>query len=122
MFSGSEPAPDTMGPVLLLPLLFTVFAVAARISARAYWRNFGKRKAHWWYVYPLLGLALVFGAAWMYKIYNPDILTRTMYLQTLITLKVRLAHYTAFLLPLFTTIVILLYDRAERLRDRRSIA
>lgn len=122
MFSGAYGAPESMNEVLLLPLLFTFFAVAARVAARTYWRNFGRRKPHWWYVYPLLALALLFGAKWIYLLFNPDSLDRTMYLQTLITRKVRVAHYVAFLLPLLTTIGIVLYDRAENERVRRQVA
>ncbi|RYG39818.1 hypothetical protein EON79_23680 [bacterium] len=122
MFSGGEyGAPETMGPVLLLPLLFTFFAIAGRVAARTYWRNFGKRKPHWWYVYPLLALALYSGMKWVYFMWNPDILERTMYLQTLITNKVKIAHYLAFLIPLITTIWIVLYDRREAQRERTAV-
>lgn len=122
MFSGSMGAPDSISDVLLLPLLFTFFALAARISARIYWRNFGKRKRHWWYVYPLLALAIFFGADWMYKMFNPDSLTRMMYLGTLTSRKVLAAHYLSFFIPLLTTIGIVLYDRLEAKRISRMVA
>lgn len=107
-----------MSEVLLLPLIFTFFAVVGRVAARKYWRNFGKRKPHWWYVYPLLALALLFGAQWMFFMFNPNSLDRIMYTQTLITRKVKAAHFMAFLLPLGATIWIVLYDRLESSRIR----
>lgn len=120
MFSAATGAPDAMGTVLLLPLLFTFFAVLGRVAARAYWRNYGVRRAHWWYVYPLLAIALIAGFKWIYLMYNPNELDRMMYLQTLITMKVKIAHYLAFLTPLVATIWIVLYDRIEATRDRRT--
>lgn len=123
MFSPGTGAPDSMMPVLLLPLLFTFFALAARISARAYWRNFGKRKPHWWYVYPLLALGLLFGFEKIFLLFNPfSELDRHMYGQTLVERKVRIAHYLAFIVPLISLVGIVLYDRAEASRARRSTA
>lgn len=114
MFSGANGSPESLGTLILMPLLFTFFGLAARMSARMYWRNFGVRKAHAWYVYPLLALGLLFGFARIYQIYNPDEFVRMAYSQTILTKKLYYGHFAAFLIPLAALLAVAVYDLRER--------
>lgn len=114
MFNSATGSPDSVGQLILMPLLFTFFALAARMSARIYWRNFGKRKNHYWYVYPLLVIALYFGFQRIYPLYNPDDFVRTAYAQTITTNKLYYGHYIAFLIPLVSLLGVIVYDLRER--------
>ena len=115
MFSTTGMAPESMMDVLLLPLLLTFFGIAARIGAVSYMRTYGKRPNHFLLTYIPLGLAMLIGLSWMYKLYQPDALSREFYAQSLLGVKGRVqkAHYAAFLIPLVATIGIALYDRRQ---------
>lgn len=118
MFPFTEEAgpPTSMWDLLIMPLLFTFFGVAARIGAAQYQRNFGKRTKHAWYVYPPLAIALTYGLHWIYQLWLPNELSRMVYLNAGLTGRVRYAHYVAFLLPLIALIGVLVYDRRSQPR------
>ncbi len=111
-----------MWDVLLMPLLFTFFGVAVRGAAAAYRNNTGlrpKRLGVLLGTYLPLAIAMYFGLTFLFHMYNPNSLERYVYLNTLLTKKIKIAHYLAFLLPLLATVGVVLYDRRDAAIDRR---
>ena len=97
-FNPESGSPESALEIMMIPLLFLVFGVIAYSASNRYLESEGKRPKWMPVVYVAFGFALLFGL--QRYMFTREIL----YANTLITGKIRYAHYLALGLPLVTTI------------------
>jgi hypothetical protein len=97
-FNPETGSPESALEIMMIPLLFLVFGVIAYSASNRYLESEGKRPKWMPVIYVAFGFALLFGLQRL--MFTRDLL----YANTLVTGKIRYAHYIAFGLPFLTAV------------------
>lgn len=102
-------SPFSYVDILLLPGALVLFAVFVRFLIWTAERNSGKKSKAKWLPYLLAIGGLILGSRTLWALINPA--TGSLYRSTINSRKILYSHWVAFLLPLLTIVVLIVWDK-----------
>ena len=114
-FSPDSEAPGSAIEVMMVPMFFLVIGIFLYAAANRYLEAEGKFPKWFPGVWVFLGFAVLFGL--QRYIFTFDIL----YVQTLVTGRIRYSHYAGFFIPLLVTLGIIIREIVRKRTDSERL-